>query len=78
MAFKFCKIQFKREQKHDYIVWKEFYWCLVAFMVAMLFLSATQITIVTMFLVESHLAQIIELSFIKSEQIFSNMLAEMK
>ena len=47
-------------------------------MVAMFLFSAAQITFLSVFLVESHLSQILELSFIKSEQIFSNMLAEMK
>ena len=47
-------------------------------MVAMFLFSAIQITLLSVFLVEIHLSQILELSFIKSEQIFSNMLAEMK
>ena len=68
----------KETTKYRYKVWRELYHVLVAFMLVMMLLSATQITVLSVLLVEQHLAQVIELSFIKSEQIFANMLAEMK
>ena len=47
-------------------------------MTAMLFFQALQLTFISTFLIENHLSQIVELSFIKSEQIYASMLAEMK
>ena len=78
MKLKLCQFKLKKDKKYNYVVWKEQYRCLAIFMVAMFLFSAIQITLLSVFLVEIHLSQILELGFIKSEQIFSNMLAEMK
>ena len=78
MALRCFRNRRKETKKYRYKVWRELYHVLVAFMLVMMLLSATQITVLSVLLVEQHLAQVIELSFIKSEQIFANMLAEMK
>ena len=74
-----CKLpKIRNRNKQKYLVWQEQYRILATFMVAIFLFSAIQITFLSVFLVEIHLSQILELGFIKSEQIFSNMLAEMK
>ena len=80
MKLEYCSKLFikKGVKKSNYIVWKEQYRCLAAFMVSMFLFSALQIAVLSVFLVELHLSQILEIGFIKSEQIFSNMLAELK
>ena len=64
MLDKICR---NRGKKHDYLVWYELYKILAIFIVAILIFSTLQLTLLSMVLSESHLSQIIELGFIKSE-----------